>query len=196
MNKPAICFSVFQHILRLITNVYAAMSTHRKLVFFIFLLRKCFYLMISTSQVDFPVDGSVGQLSQQISSPPEMSSFLCFLISFSYNCRCHPASSSRCPVLGRNSRCSTGSFPLWSLTSLTSSLKVLLNRNTGNTRGLIWFNTNGHSEYNMQCVFQVPSSACCVGNWHRRSAPTVLKILFSAIRDSKSSARRAQLRCR
>lgn len=115
------------------------------------------------------------------------------LISLSYNCRYHPASSSRCLALGRNLRCLTRSFPLWSWTSQTSCLKV---RTDTHTHGLTWFNTNEHSEYNMWCVFQVLSSAWYVETWHRKSATTVSKTPFSARRDSKSSARSVHLRCR
>lgn len=50
-------------------------------------------------------------------------------------------------------------------------------------------------EYDRVCVFQGLSSVCCVETWPGRSAPTVLKIPFSARRDSNSSARRVQLRC-
>lgn len=41
------------------------------------------------------------------------------LFSWLYHHRCRPASSSRCLALGRNSKCLTKSFRLWSWTSLT-----------------------------------------------------------------------------
>ena len=75
-----------------------------------------------------PVDGSIRQSLQNVSIPG-LSLLVCILfdlfILLSHNCRCLPASSSRCLVLERNSRCLIRSFPLWSWTSLTSSLKVL-----------------------------------------------------------------------
>lgn len=129
------------------------------------------------------------------------SRWLCWTVSSADHlfdsCRSLPASFSRCLALERNSRCLTRSFPLWSWMSLTSSLKVLLNTQTHkrNTHRLTWFNLNRHSDYNMLCVFQVHSSACCVETWRRKSAPPVLKIPFSARRDSKSSAGRVHLRC-
>lgn len=66
--------------------------------------------------------------------------------------------------------------------------------NTCNTHGLTWFNTN--TQWTHVCyVFQVLSSACCVETWRGKSAQSVSKILFSAKRDSKCSAKHVHLRC-
>lgn len=102
--------------------------------------------------------------------------------------RFHPASSSRCLVLARNSRCLRRLFPLWSWTSLTFCLKV------ANTAACDWCAL----EVNMimcVCVFQGLSSVCCVETWPRKSAATVSKTPFLARQDSNCSVRRVQLRC-
>lgn len=80
--------------------------------------------------VGSPVDGSVGKLSEQTTwnliTWVYSVCVVFHLISSCHHSRCRPASSSRCLALGRNSRCLTKSFPLWSWMSLTSSLKVWL----------------------------------------------------------------------
>lgn len=76
--------------------------------------------------------------------------------------RCHPALFSRCPVLEKNSRCLRRSFPLWSWTSQTFSLKVHLN-STFQFKLYKWSKKNRQSVQCLLCVLG-PQQCIVCGN--------------------------------
>lgn len=146
--------------------------------------------MLSICYVDSPVDGSVEQFSHLL-EVHFCVFFQVFLFYCLFNFQVPSCLILQMPRFGKNFKMFEKIIP-----SLELDITDLLSEGTAKHMEHKWFHTNRHSEYNMCCVFQVLSSACCVETWRMKSAPTVLKIPFSARQDSKCSARRAQIRCR